>query len=107
MTRRWSEKALAEDTGSRSMRHLRVTVMSSLVGASMPVPSVARPSAPSTSAAIAQEPSPSMKATSVSVARRSPRPGARNEIASTRLVLPAPFGPTSTTRLAAISICAA
>ncbi len=63
----------------------------------MPVPSVARPSAPSTSAETAQEPSPSAKATSSSVARRRPRPGARKEIASIRLVLPAPFGPTSTT----------
>ena len=33
------------------------------------------------------------KATSSSVARRRPRPG-REEIASIRLVLPAPFGPT-------------
>ena len=44
----------------------------------------------------AHEPSPSANATSSSVARRRPRPGARNEIASIRLVLPAPFGPTST-----------
>ena len=62
----------------------------------MPVPSVASPSAPSISAETAQEPSPSVNATSSSVARRRPRPGARNEIASIRLVLPAPFGPTST-----------
>ena len=62
----------------------------------MPVPSVASPSAPSTSADTAHEPSPSENATSSSVARRRPRPGARNEIASIRLVLPAPFGPTST-----------
>ena len=48
--------------------------------ASIPVPSVARPSAPSTSADTAQEPSPSLNATSSSVARRRPRPGARNEI---------------------------
>ena len=54
------------------------------------------PSAPSSSAATAHEPSPSVNATSSSVARRRPRPGARNEIASIRLVLPAPFGPTST-----------
>ena len=67
--------------------------LASMRRASMPVPSVARPSAPSTSAATAQEPSPSLNATSSSVARRSPRPGARNEIASIRLVLPAPFGP--------------
>ena len=40
---------------------------------------------------------PRAKATSSSVARRRPRPGASNEIASSRLVLPAPFGPTSTT----------
>src|SRR5438270_10313762 len=40
----------------------------------------------STSAAAAQEPSPSENATSSSVARRSPRPGARNEIASMRFV---------------------
>ncbi len=30
-------------------------------------------------------------------ATRRPRPGERNEIASRQLVLPAPFGPTSTT----------
>ena len=34
---------------------------------------------------------------SLSRALRSPRPGARNDIASSRLVLPAPFGPVSTT----------
>ena len=66
-------------------------------GGSMPVPSVARPSAPSTSADTAQESSPWMSATSSSVARRRPRPGVRYEIASMQLVLPAPFGPTSTT----------
>ena len=54
---------------------------------------------PSTSADTAQAPSPSLKATSSSVARRRPRPGTRNDIASIRLVLPAPFGPVSTTRL--------
>ena len=55
----------------------------------------------------AQEPSPSENATSSSVARRRPRPGASNEIASIRLVLPAPFGPVSTTSAAPTSICAA
>ena len=44
---------------------------------------------------------------SSSVARRSPRPGASSEVASIRLVLPAPFGPVSTTSDAATSICAA
>ena len=44
-----------------------------------------------------EEPSPSLAATSSSVARRRPRPGARNESASRRLVLPAPLGPISTT----------
>ena len=53
-------------TGSRSMRHWRLRAVSSPAGGSMPVPSVARPSAPSTSAATAQEPSPSLK-------RRPPR----------------------------------
>ena len=72
------------------------SVASSADGGSIPVPSVASPSAPSSSAATAHEPSPSANATSSSVARRKPRPGARNEIASIRLVLPAPFGPTST-----------
>ena len=43
-------------------------------GASMPVPSVASPSAPSTSAETAQEPSPWLSATSSSVARRKPPP---------------------------------
>ena len=76
-------------------------------GRSMPVPSVASPSAPSISAATAQEPSPSLNATSSSVARRRPRPGARNEMASIRLVLPAPFGPTSTIDVAPASSDAA
>ena len=73
-------------------------------GASMPVPSVARPSAPSTS------PTPPR---SRRLRRRRPRrawrgasrgPGARKEIASIRLVLPAPFGPTSTTSVAPTSM---
>ena len=67
----------------------------------MPVPSVARPSAPSTSAETAHEPSPWMSATSSSVARRRPRPGDRNEIASMQLVLPAPFGPDQHDQIAA------
>ena len=62
---------------------------------------------PSTSAEAAQEPSPSENATSSKVARRKPRPGIRNEIASIRLVLPAPFGPVSTTRLLPMSRLAA
>ena len=62
-------------------------------GGSMPVPSVARPSAPSISADTAQDAVAfARSATSSSVARRRPRPGARNEIASIKLVLPAPFG---------------
>ena len=65
---------------------------SSPAGGSMPVPRVARPSMPSISADTAQAPSPSEKANSSMVARRRPRPGASNEIASIRLVLPAPFG---------------
>jgi hypothetical protein len=81
--------------------------VSSAPGASIPVPNVASPSAPSTSAATAHEPLPSWNATSSRVARRSPRPGARNEIASIRLVLPAPLGPTSTIGPAASSIWAA
>jgi hypothetical protein len=40
----------------------------------------------STSAETAHEPLPSENATSSRVARRRPRPGIRNEIASTRLV---------------------
>ena len=94
----------AQMIGERRGRGDRLAVDPALRGAvapssgvrSMPVPSVASPSAPSTSAATAQEPSPSWNATSSSVARRKPRPGARNEIASIRLVLPAPFGPYST-----------
>ena len=62
----------------------------------MPVPSVASPSIPSISAELAQAPSPSEKANSSIVARRKPRPGARREIASIRLVLPTPFAPVST-----------
>ena len=88
---------MAELTGSRSIRQRRLVAAPSLPGGSIPVPSVARPSAPSTSADTAHEPSPWISATSSSVARRKPRPGERNEIASMQLVLPAPFGPTSTT----------
>ena len=74
----------------------------------MPVPSVARPSMPSISADTAQAPSPSENASSSMVARRKPRPGASSEIASIRLVLPAPLAPVSTTGPAApSSICAA
>jgi hypothetical protein len=76
-------------------------------GRRTPVPSVASPSAPSTSAATAQEPSPSENATSSSVARRKPRPGAKNEIASSKLFFPAPFGPSSTTGPQSSEICAA
>ena len=107
-TRRWSAKAAADDTVSRSMRHCRVEEASSPAGGSMPVPSVASPSMPSISADTAQEPSPSRKASSSKVARRRPRPGAKSEIASIRLVLPAPFAPVSTTGPAAVSVtCAA
>jgi hypothetical protein len=62
---------------------------------------------PSISAAAAHAPSPSLNATSSSVARRSPRPGEKNEIASSRLVLPAPFGPVSTTAPAPLTSSAA
>ena len=89
------------------MRQSRVRAEVSAAGGSMPVPSVARPSMPSTSAETAQEPSPSANATSSKVARRKPRPGTRKEIASIRLVLPAPFGPVSTTRLPPMSRLAA
>ena len=40
---------------------------------------------------------PGRRSISVSLAPRNPRPGARNDSASNRLVLPAPFGPVSTT----------
>src|SRR5665647_1894905 len=107
-TRRWSAKAVAEPTLSRSIRHLRVDDESSAAGGSMPVPNVLRPSMPSISAETAQEPSPSVKASSSMVARRKPRPGASSEIASIRLVLPAPLAPVSTTGPARSSpICAA
>ena len=86
-------------------RRDQLTVTIAGAGAT-PVPSVASPSSPSTSADTAHDPSPSENATSSRVARRRPRPGARNEIASIRLVLPAPFGPTSTTGPAPTSICA-
>ena len=55
----------------------RLRAVSSPAGGSMPVPSVASPSAPSISAETAQEPSPSESAPRHSVARRKPRPGAR------------------------------
>ena len=107
ITRKWSANAAADPAGSRSMRYLRTGAASAFAGGSMPVPSVARPSAPSTSAETAQEPSPSLKASSLMSARRSPRPGENSEIASRRFVLPAPFGPTSTTRSPPTAIFAA
>ena len=58
-------------------------------------------------AATAHPPSPSLNATSSIVARRSPRPGEKKEIASRRLVLPAPFGPVSTTAPAPLTSSAA
>ena len=48
-------------------------------------------------AAIAHAPPLPYRLMSSNAARRSPRPGVSNEIASSRLVLPAPFGPVSTT----------
>jgi hypothetical protein len=66
-----------------------------------------QPSAPSTSAEIAQDPSPSLKASSLVSARRRPRPGESSDIASRRFVLPAPFGPTSTTTSPPTAIFAA
>ena len=65
--------------------------------ASRPVAIAKRPPGPSTMAlsdqAAAGKPSsePSRRSTSASLAPRRPRPGTRNEIASSRLVLPAPF----------------
>ena len=96
-TRRWSAKAAAEATGSRSMRHLRATVVSARrrldAGAERGEAERAfdlgrhRPRA----VALAER-------DLVERRRGAARgPGARNEIASIRLVLPAPFGPTSTT----------
>ena len=50
-----------------------------------------------------QGPAPPLRSISPRRARRRPRPGARNEIASSRLVLPAPFGPVSTTGRGSVS----
>src|SRR2546430_3413294 len=54
-TRRWSAKADADATGSRSTRHLRAMTASSPAGGSIPVPKVASPSVPSTSADTAHD----------------------------------------------------
>ena len=72
---------------------------SSPAGGSMPVPSVASPSMPSTSAD--DRPGAVALGERHLIERRAAQargPGTRNEIASIRLVLPAPFGPASTTR---------
>ena len=79
------------------IRTLRVTLSPSAV--SMPVPIATSPSMPSTAAKMAKPPDAPTRLTSVSTARRKPRPGERKETASRRLVLPAPFSPVSTTCL--------
>ncbi len=56
-----------------------------------------RPPSPPVTAAELLSSIAGRRSISVSFAPRSPRPGARNETASSRLVLPAPFGPVSTT----------
>ena len=100
-TRRWPANATAEDCGSRSIRNRRDG--SPPPDSAMPVPRVARPRAPSTSAETAHgagegaATSPA-KVMSWSRARRRPRPGDNNEIASSTLVLPAPLGPVRATR---------
>ena len=75
-TRRWSAKAAAEATGSRSMRHLRVGVASSRGGR---LDAGAERREPERAFELGRRPprtpSPSANATSSSVARRSPRPG--------------------------------
>ena len=66
---------------------------------SRPVPICTDPIMPPTSAETAQAallPSAAARPTSEILARRRPRPGVRKETASSKLVLPAPFGPVST-----------
>ena len=58
-----------------------------------PVPMSALPLSVCTRAATENEPSPSARARSEKGARRMPWPGASSEIASSRLVLPAPLAP--------------
>ena len=108
-TRRWSAKAAAELTGLAVDPAL--AGRRSLLGRGR-LDARCRawrgPACLRVSAETAQEPSPSENATSSNVARRKPRPGASNEIASIRLVLPAPLAPVSTTRLGVdIEACAA
>ncbi len=64
---------------------------------SRPVPMSTGPAGVSTVAATPHPGSSPWRSISASLARRNPRPGASSETASRRLVLPAPFGPTSTT----------
>ena len=69
----------------------------------MPVPRRAVSPSQKTSAATAQPSFVPVRVISAKGARRSPRPGVNSEIASRMLVLPAPFGPVSTTSGAANS----
>ena len=86
-------------TGSPSMR----TTLRSLAVRSRPVPTCSAPRRVAMVAATAQPESPEphrgsdCRSISVNLAPRNPRPGARNDKASSRFVLPAPFGPVSTT----------
>ncbi len=98
-TRRWSAKLLAEVTGARSMRHFR-PAGAAPSPTSKPVPSCTSgtTSPPSSSSSeTAQLPAPPSRAQSASSARRRPRPGVKNDRASSRFVLPAPLCPASTT----------
>ena len=87
--------------GRRSARPGAAGRLRSAAGSS-PVPMASRPSGVSSVAATAQAAasgsSPrARRQTSSRRARRRPRPGARKDSASRRLVLPAPLAPTSTT----------
>ncbi|MNU45230.1 hypothetical protein D3C71_340680 [compost metagenome] len=96
-TFRWSESSSVDLAGVLLILSLRLTLSPS--PGSVPVPIATSPCIPSRSTKMAKPPSAPTRVTSVSTARLKPRPGERKDIASIRLVLPAPFSPVSTTCL--------
>ena len=98
-TRRNSLNATGEAAVAPSIRQSRLARPSG-PGGSNPVPR--RCSAPSRSrvSETAKPPGPPLRAMAANSARRRPRPGTNSDSASSRLVLPAPFSPTSATKRA-------
>ena len=113
-TRRWSAKAAAEPTGSRSIRHLRERRVSSPPAARCRCRGSRgrgrrRPRRTPPTTAAMRGPrrgrrSAFREGDLVELGAAQPAARRRNEIASSTLVLPAPLGPVSTTRLADVAM---